>query len=284
MTEPLRLPFQGLDTLWIQVTGTVCNIACRHCFISCGPKVRTHEILDADTVREAARQAEALGAREIWFTGGEPFLHPQMLELLGFCLERAAVGVLTNAMLIDDAVAVELGRLFRASPYNLEIRVSLDGATAEANDALRGRGVFEKTTAGVRRLAEQGLEPILAVSVLDDNAVEREAFVDLLRGLGVRHPRVKWIPAFRIGREERRGRAYAEWERLSAEALVDPETPWRLMCGTTRAVTSKGVYPCPILINDAPPMGATLEEALHDNRVDHAACHTCWVEGFSCSV
>lgn len=285
MTEaPPRVAFRGLDTLWVQVTGTVCNIACRHCFIACGPKVTTHEIMSAESVRAAVDEAVALGAREVWFTGGEPLLHPELLSLVAYTLERAAVGILTNGMLVDDAIAGELGRLFREAPYNLEVRVSLDGADAASNDALRGRGVFERATAGVARLVEAGVEPILAVSVLDDNPVQQDQFVALLRELGVVRPRVKWIPAFRIGREARRGRDYDAWERVTAAEAADPEAPWRLMCGTTRAVTSKGVYPCPILINDAEPVGTRLGDTLTPTRVDNPACHTCWVEGFSCSL
>ena len=54
MTEaPPRVDFLGLDTLWVQVTGTVCNIACRHCFIACGPKVHTHDLLTARSWRGA---------------------------------------------------------------------------------------------------------------------------------------------------------------------------------------------------------------------------------------
>ena len=285
MTEaPPRVAFRGLDTLWVQITGTVCNIACRHCFIACGPKVRTHDVMSAESVRAAVDEAAALGVREVWFTGGEPLLHPELLDLVAYTLQRAAVGILTNGMLIDEGVADGLGALFRDAPYNLEVRVSLDGADAASNDALRGRGVFDKATAGVARLVAAGVEPILAVSVLDDNPVQREQFVALLAELGVTRPRVKWIPAFRIGREERRGRAYDDWERVTAAEAADPEAPWRLMCGTTRAVTAKGVYPCPILINDVEPIGVDLAESAGPTAVDRPACHTCWVEGFSCSL
>ena len=50
---PLELPFLYLDTLWLQVTGTVCNIACLHCFITCGPKNHTHTMMSTSSVEEA---------------------------------------------------------------------------------------------------------------------------------------------------------------------------------------------------------------------------------------
>src|SRR5690349_12103777 len=68
-------PFLGLDTLWFQVAGTVCNLACTHCFISCSPSNHTHEMLDLATVRRVLAEAAALGVKEYYFTGGEPFLN-----------------------------------------------------------------------------------------------------------------------------------------------------------------------------------------------------------------
>jgi MoaA/NifB/PqqE/SkfB family radical SAM enzyme len=239
-------------------------------------------------VDKALADGASAGMRSVWYTGGEPFVHPDILGLIDAALELAPLGILTNGMLIDETMAAALGERFRDSAYNLELRVSLDGSTAEANDHVRGRGVFEQTCAGIRALAKHGVEPIVAVSQLDDtDGLEQGRFVDLLRSLGVTRPRVKWIPAFRIGREATRrgGRAYRPWERLTAEDLVDPEAPLRLQCGTGRCVTSEGVFACPILINEpAWKMGDTVAEALRPNRVDHEACHTCWVEAFSCSA
>lgn len=284
----MTLPFAYLDTLWLQVTGTVCNIACKHCFISCGPKVRTHDLMSVWDVEQALAEGVDAGVRSVWFTGGEPFVHPDALTLIDRALAVAPLGVLTNGMLIDDTLARALGERFHASSYSLEIRVSLDGCTEAANDRVRGRGVFAQATAGIRRLASEGLEPVVAVSLLDDGAApEQEAFVSLLRTLGVKRPRVKWIPPFRMGREAKRrgGRGYHAWETIPPEELLHDEAPHRLQCGTSRTVTSQGVFPCPILINEPDArMASELSNALADNRVDHHACHTCWVEGFSCSV
>lgn len=284
----MRLPFLYLDTLWLQVSGTVCNIACTHCFISCGPKVETHRMMSVESVRTALDDGVRQGVRSVWFTGGEPFLHPEILTLIDAALAVAPLGILTNGMRIDDGLAASLGRRFRDAPYNLEIRVSLDGSTAEENDRVRGRGVFASTTAAIARLAQNGIEPILAVSTLDDlRPGQVEDFYALLRGLGVDRPRVRWIPPFRIGREARRrgGRAYRPWEQVTAETLSHPEASLRVQCGTSRCVTSEGVFPCPILINEPRfRLSDGLEDALGANEVDHPACHTCFAEGFSCSA
>lgn len=287
-TERLSLPFLYLDTLWIQVSGTLCNIACKHCFVSAGPKVELHGMMTVEQVARALADGESAGMRSVWFTGGEPFLHPRILELVDLALARGPLGVLSNGMLVDDGLAAALGERVRTSPYSLEVRVSLDGRTAAENDRIRGRGVFDAACEGIRRLAANGVEPIVAVSVLDDGGEgDQAAFADLLRSLGVTRPRVKWIPPFRIGREATRrgGRGYHAWETLGPEELADPQASQRLMCGTGRCVTRNGAFPCPILINEpGHRMGDALGDALRPNPVDHRACHTCWVEAFSCSV
>lgn len=242
-------------------------------------------MLTLDACVAAMDEAMGLGCREIWFTGGEPFLHPEIFPILDAALARAPVGVLTNGMLIGEPEAVALGERFRDAPYNLEIRVSLDGATEVDNDRIRGRGVFRAACQGIRALAAHGVEPIVAVSVLDDSDPQRESFVELLRSLGVSRPRVKWIPVFRIGREAGRQRPYDPKEVLVAEDISVEDAASRLMCGSGRTVTTEGVFPCPILINEPSyRLGSGLGDALGGAFVDHPACATCWQESFSCST
>ncbi|MGH7550416.1 MAG: radical SAM protein, partial [Gemmatimonadota bacterium] len=71
-----------LDALWFQVTGTVCNIRCAHCFISCSPTNRSFDYLSLDDVERRLEESLELGVREYYFTGGEPFLHPDIVEIL----------------------------------------------------------------------------------------------------------------------------------------------------------------------------------------------------------
>ena len=283
------LPFLHLDALWLQITGTRCNIACRHCFISCGPKVERHAVMTGEQVRRAIDEAEGLGCRGYWFTGGEPFLHPEILGLIGYALGRGPLGILTNGMLITPEIAAALRAAADRSEYSLDLRVSLDGLTAEENDGIRGRGVFGAACAGIRALAAVGLEPAIAVTTVHAAHARpegRAAFLGLLRGLGVARPRLKLIPPFRIGREARRGgdgaADHAVGGRIRAEEL-DDQAPWVLQCGTSRMVTAGGVYACPILI-DAPVarLGDTLAEALRPAALGHPACRTCLTEGFSC--
>ncbi|MCU1276731.1 MAG: radical protein, partial [bacterium] len=190
----------ALDTVWFQLTGTICNIACRHCFISCGPKETRVPMMDAARVRRFLEEAESLGARDYYFTGGEPMMHPEFWPLVDDTLARGPLTVLTNGILVDHAAAARARRAFDAARYSFDLRVSLDGMSAEENDPVRGGGTFASITAGLRALAAVGLSP--AITVVEHRAgmaaeAARAAFLDFARSLGLSHPRVKFLPLLR---------------------------------------------------------------------------------------
>src|SRR5436309_14283195 len=116
-----------LDDLWFQVAGTLCNLTCNHCFISCSPHNHSFGFLDLETVRRALEESVALGVKEYYFTGGEPFLNPDMVSILELTLQYGPATVLTNATVFKEDWLSRLERAESASPYSLEFRVSLDG-------------------------------------------------------------------------------------------------------------------------------------------------------------
>jgi AdoMet-dependent heme synthase len=289
--DPARAPEVAttqLDTLWLQLTGTICNIACRHCFITCGPKEDRVPMMETAQVRALLDEAEALGVREYYFTGGEPMLHPDFFALCRATLARGPLTVLTNGMLIDDAAAREARRVFDDARYSFELRVSLDGMSAEINDPVRGKGTFDEIAAGLTRLAGVGLSPILTVVEHEEGmaaAAERLKFLDFARGLGLVRPRVKFLPLLRIGREERRTHGYTDGDLdvLTLELTADVEE--RLVCKSGRLATASGILTCPILL-DAPDarLATTLRESLRPIRLAWGACRTCIADGLSCTT
>src|SRR5437867_10248422 len=80
------VPLAHLDDLWFQVAGTLCNLECRHCFISCSPHNRSFGFLDLKTVQRILEESVGLGVKEYYFTGGEPFLNPHMVAILELTL------------------------------------------------------------------------------------------------------------------------------------------------------------------------------------------------------
>jgi AdoMet-dependent heme synthase len=283
----------SLDTLWFQVGGTVCNLACSHCFISCSPTNHTHEMMRLEQVRAYLREAVELGVKEYYFTGGEPFLNPDMEAILEATLAVGPATVLTNGLLLDPARCARLAALAGASPHSLDLRVSLDGCDAASNDAVRGAGSFERVLAGLRNLAAAGLNPVVTVTEVCDEAATEEGkrrFFSLLVGLGLERPRLKVLPVFKIGAEAERTGAYESWQRLRAGDAGDPGAAARetaawehLQCSSCRMATDQGVWVCPILVNEpAARMGAALAESLGPYPLRHAACWTCHVYGVSC--
>ena len=280
-----RLPLRELDTLWFQVGGTVCNLACSHCLVSASPTNHTHEMMSLGEIRPVLALAGRLGVKEYYFTGGEPFLNPEMEAILAETLALGPATVLTNGILLDPERARRLRVLDLDSDYSLDLRVSLDGFDAETNDAIRGAGTFERILRGVQNLLEVGLLPVMTVTEACPNAASREGrerLLALLAARGVSRPRLKILPLFQIGAEAERGGPYASWQHL--EEHDTPQAGWdHLPCGSCRMVTSHGVWVCPILVNEPTGrMGEVLSDALGEARLDHAACWTCHARGASC--
>ena len=280
-----RVELQSLDTLWFQVGGTVCNLACSHCFISCSPTNHTHELMGRAEVEGYLEEAVELGVKEYYFTGGEPFLNPEMEAILEATLEVGPASVLTNGLLLDPERCRRLKALADASDYSLDLRVSLDGYCAEQNDPIRGEGTFERAVDGVKNLAAAGINPVLTVTeVRGENTTPegKEKFFALLRSVGIDKPRLKVLPVFQIGAEAERSGAYESWQRLREGDA--PEGSWdHLQCSSCRMVTDQGVWVCPILVNEPEgKMGESLADTLESYPLDHPACWTCHVYGVSC--
>jgi len=276
-------PFVGLATLWVQITGTWCNLECRHCINASGPKSPWLKPLDAVTIRRAIREAEAAGVKEIYFTGGEPFLHGEILPLLELALATAPTTVLTNGTLIGPQTADALAALAARAPYSLELRVSLDDTEREKNDRIRGEGAWAKAVAAVRLLRERGLLPIVTATEItrDEHPAGSgmyERFRDFLRGQGVERPRVKIMPVFGIGRQPAGATAPLTEDDLEGfDRAV-------LQCADARVVAADGVYACPILagLEGARLSTGSLAESFRPVPLYHPACVTCRDTGMTC--
>jgi sulfatase maturation enzyme AslB (radical SAM superfamily) len=279
------VPLVALDTLWLQVAGTLCNLRCTHCFISCSPENHAHEMMDRATVARFLDEAAALGVREYYFTGGEPFLNREILEMTGDALARGPVSILTNGVLLKPEWCARLRELSEASPYSLDLRISIDGWDAATNDPIRGEGTFDRILWGIGNLAAAGLNPVITVTEAcagAGSAAGRARFLSFLRGIGLARPRLKVLPLLRLGVEEQRSRAYGPAETLRGVSLT-PADFEALQCSSSRMVTARGVYVCPILL-DFPParMADTLAASLRPFELRYPACHTCRVEGLTC--
>ncbi len=282
MTTP-TVPLLELSILWIQVTGTWCNLTCTHCLNSSGPHNPWLKSLDTETVIRYIKEGADLGIKEIYYTGGEPFLHKDMLLLIAHALEVAPTTVLTNGTLITDEVADRLAAFSDNSPYSLEIRISIDAVDPELNDRIRGKGALAKAVRALTLLHSRGLLPILtATEMLRDEIPEGngmyERFRDFLVTLGITKPRVKIMPVLPIGRMEKQGGPLLTPEMLQGFDFS------LLQCSETRVVAEGGVYACPILagLPGARLSEKSLKNSLKSCHLYHTACVTCYETGMTC--
>jgi hypothetical protein len=146
--------------LWLY-TNFDCNLRCDYCCVRSSPTARRRE-LGLARVQRIAREAAELGVREIFVTGGEPFLLEDIGEILISCAAAAPTTVLTNGMLFTGRRVESL----RALPRDrIVLQISLDSATPALHDRHRGPGTWDRTREGIQRARAQGFRVRLAASV-----------------------------------------------------------------------------------------------------------------------
>jgi hypothetical protein len=292
-----------LDTLWIN-TGTLCNITCGHCYIESSPSNDRLAYITRDEARAFYDEIAAggLGTREIGFTGGEPFMNPQILGLLEDALERGfEVLVLTNAMQPMQRPGLKAGLLDlnRRFGARLTLRVSLDHHGRALHETERGDGSWGKTVAGLDWLAGNGFRAAIAARTCwDESEAElRAGFARLIaeRGWAIDaadRARLVLLPEM-DGRRDVPEITTRCWGILHKRADD-------MMCASSRMVVKRkgaatpSVVPCTLLPYDPQfDMGPTLAAAgLADGgmfaagavKLCHQNCSTfCVLGGGSCS-
>ncbi|MGD9784611.1 MAG: radical SAM protein [Hyphomicrobiaceae bacterium] len=159
------VPLDRLETLWIN-TGSLCNITCANCYIESSPHNDRLVYLTRAEVAPLLDEASTLGTREIGFTGGEPFLNPDIIGMLDDALARGFdVLVLTNAMLPMQRRRLTTGLIELKERYGTErlgFRVSLDHHTQALHEKERGPRTWQPTLAGIDWLARNGFAVAIA--------------------------------------------------------------------------------------------------------------------------
>jgi uncharacterized radical SAM superfamily Fe-S cluster-containing enzyme len=155
--------------LWLY-TNFDCNLRCDYCCVRSSPAAPRRE-LGLSRIQRIAREAAELGVKEIFVTGGEPFLLDDIGEILACCARVAATTVLTNGMLFAGRRVESLRQLPRD---RVVLQISLDSAAPELHDLHRGPGTWARTRQGIERARTLGFRVRLAATVSTD--AEAEAF------------------------------------------------------------------------------------------------------------
>jgi mycofactocin biosynthetic radical S-adenosylmethionine protein MftC len=174
---PLRAP---VNVTW-EITAK-CNLHCRHC-LSTDMRQATADELNFEQCCTFIDELDRMEVFQINFGGGEPFLRNDFCDILDYAHSKGIITcVSTNGTMLDGNLA---SRLCRMKP--LRIQVSLDGATAEVNDALRGAGTYEKALEGIALLSKRGFRHLSINTVVTrTNFSEIEPLCELARRYGVR--------------------------------------------------------------------------------------------------
>jgi MoaA/NifB/PqqE/SkfB family radical SAM enzyme len=274
---------ERLDTLWIN-TGTLCNLACKTCYIESSP---TNDALVYPSLGEVEvylDEAKAMGTSTIGFTGGEPFMNPDMIGMMQAALDRGfALLVLTNAMRPMRRFEARLAAIAAAYGDRIVMRVSLDHHGRAAHEAERGRGTWEKALDGLKWLAEAGFRVAVAGRRLEGEADARAGYERLLAALGVEIDHLVLFPTM-DARSDVPEISEGCWELVGV-------SPSAMMCATSRMVVkAKGdaaphVVACTLLPYDPRfALGRTLQEAARPVPLNHPHCaRFCVLGGASCS-
>jgi pyruvate-formate lyase-activating enzyme/diadenosine tetraphosphatase ApaH/serine/threonine PP2A family protein phosphatase len=167
--------------LWVY-TNFHCNLACNHCVVASSPAARRREI-GLGRFRSLVDEAVKEGFRELCLTGGEPFVHEDIVPMLEYASDRLPTVVLTNAMLFTGRRGRDLRSL--AGRPGLVLQTSVDGARPETHDAWRGAGSWSRAIDGIRHARELGLPVRVAMTETPENRGEVEELRALLAPLGV---------------------------------------------------------------------------------------------------
>jgi pyruvate-formate lyase-activating enzyme len=159
--------------LWLY-TNFDCNLHCDYCCVRSSPTVPRRE-LGLARVQRIAREAAELGVKEIFVTGGEPFLLEDIGQILISCAAAAPTTVLTNGMLFAGRRTESLQALPRDQ---VVLQISLDSPTPELHDSHRGPGTWARTREGIQRARALGFRVRLAATVSTD--AEADAFRQFL--------------------------------------------------------------------------------------------------------
>ena len=287
-----RVALKALETLWFN-TGTLCNLTCHHCYIESSPKNDRLVYLTAAEVAEYLDEIADGGFATslIGFTGGEPFMNPELSVMLEDVLSRDLRAlVLTNAMKPMEKCKAALLRLRDRYGDRLTIRVSIDHYGRQIHELERGERSWQPTIDGLIWLARNEFLVHVASRRLsgEPEAAIRSGFAALFDEIGVDIDPDDPV-ALMVFPEMDPGTDVPEITEACWGILG--KSPESVMCATSRMVvkrkgaTRAAIVACTLLPYDPRfEFGHTLVEASGAVPLNHVHCAKfCVLGGGACS-
>ena len=277
----------ALEELWFHV-GTACNLACPFCLEGSKPGDNRLQRMTLRDVQPLMEEAVDLGVAQFSFTGGEPFVVRDFINILAGAATLRPCLVLTNG---TDPVLRRLRQIegLRAAAHPVSFRISIDYSDAVRHDAGRGAGSFRKALAGMKALHEHGFAVSLARQMQpgEDAAAVDAQLRQVLTDHGLpENLRIVAFPDFGLPGESR------TVPRITTDCMTryhSEATRRTFMCAFSKMVIkTRGrmrVYACTLVDDDTRyDLGGGLREAMQQRvMLHHHRCYACFRYGASCS-
>jgi len=282
-----------LRTLWFN-TGSLCNISCANCYMESTPKNDSLIYLSRGEVETYLDEIdrEGLAVEEIAFTGGEPFMNPDLIDMLTLALRRDyRVLVLTNAMKPLHHKMNALLDLKRRYGERLALRVSIDHFTPRQHEEVRGEKTWQPMLTGLKWLADNGFNLTVAGRTCWDeqDEISRAGYRDLFDAENIPVDATNPVALVLFPEMDSKLDVPEITSRCWNILGVEPES---MMCATSRMVV-KGrgrahphVMPCTLLPYDSGfELGPDLASSSKPIKLNHPHCAKfCVLGGASCSA
>ena len=240
LTAP-QVELNNLDILFIELTNQNCNLRCKHCYIHFEPYKKIKDFIALDTIKQALSETKGLNVKMICLTGGEPLLHPDFNAILRTCLKYKPVTIFSNGININDKKARFLKKVEDEGEQELLFNISIDSYDERKNDDLRGRGSFRKAVGAIQSLTKYTFIPTIKYTnyYKEDESIITSSMKTLLERYNIAWEDVvlEILPWFDKN-------SNAEVQEIS------DNTCKKLWCGCSRILTAKGIFNCPMLVND----------------------------------
>lgn len=276
-----------LTELWFH-TGTACNLACPFCLEGSSPGDTRLDRIALEDIKPLVHEALELGVQQFSFTGGEPFIVKDFVNILNYAAKHRPCLVLTNG---TDALLKRLHQLkiLLQNPHSISFRISIDWPDRERHELGRGAGTFDQSLESIGRLQALGFSVSLARQAEpgEDSAIVDNRFRELARTAGYKGDiRIVAFPDFATPGSNPTVPVITE---DCMTRYQDEASRRKFMCAFSKMVIRKGgkmrVYACTLVDDDEDyDQGSNLRAALGQRvMLKHHRCYSCFAYGSSCS-
>lgn len=276
-------------TLWFN-TGTLCNLTCKNCFMESSPTNDQLSYLSFEEFKNYIDESmvKNYGAKEVGFTGGEPFMNKDIIKMIEYSLKNGFnTLVLTNAM---KPMLNKKEQLLNLKSSNLTIRVSIDHYKKEKHELIRGQNSYDVMMVGLKWLNDNNFNYALATRLLwnEKEDVVRKNFgvFTKINKLNLDTNSKQHLVTF-VEMDEKK-----DTPEITTECWgILKKDPSNIMCSSSRMIVKKkgskntSVIACTLLPYDNNfDLGKTLEESFKKIYLNHPHCSKfCVLGGSNCS-